>query len=111
MTQPATSVDTIITQNCNRIFNRNWGAGQPTVFHHNWPLSNDNWDSQMLLFLAQGYRVIAHDRRGHGERHRWSTVTCRTACPRGIRIPSTRNCPPSFAADPLVPAARFPLHT
>jgi non-heme chloroperoxidase len=48
------------------IFYKDWGAGQPIVFHHGWPLSSDDWDSQMLFFLAQGYRVIAHDRRGHG---------------------------------------------
>jgi non-heme chloroperoxidase len=66
MTQPATSADTIITQDGTRIFYKDWGTGQPIVFHHGWPLSADDWDSQMLFFLAQGYRVIAHDRRGHG---------------------------------------------
>jgi non-heme chloroperoxidase len=49
-----------------QIFYKDWGAGQPVVFHHGWPLSGDDWDNQMLFFLAQGYRVIAHDRRGHG---------------------------------------------
>src|SRR5262249_41396460 len=39
---------------------------QPIVFHHGWPLSSDDWDSQMLFFLSKGYRVVAHDRRGHG---------------------------------------------
>ncbi|MBO1908487.1 alpha/beta hydrolase [Microvirga sp. 3-52] len=48
------------------IFYKDWGSGQPIVFHHGWPLSADDWDSQMLFFLHQGYRVIAHDRRGHG---------------------------------------------
>jgi len=48
------------------IFYKDWGAGQPIVFSHGWPLSADDWDAQMLFFLAQGYRVIAHDRRGHG---------------------------------------------
>jgi non-heme chloroperoxidase len=50
------------------IFYKDWGPkdGQPLVFHHGWPLSSDDWDAQMLFFLAQGYRVIAHDRRGHG---------------------------------------------
>src|ERR1700750_1729335 len=42
------------------------GAGQPIVFHHGWPLSGDDWDNQMMFFLGHGYRVIAHDRRGHG---------------------------------------------
>jgi non-heme chloroperoxidase len=49
-----------------QIFYKDWGAGQPIVFHHGWPLSGDDWDNQMLFFLAQGYRVVAHDRRGHG---------------------------------------------
>lgn len=49
-----------------QIFYKDWGAGQPIVFHHGWPLSADDWDAQMLFFLGQGYRVIAHDRRGHG---------------------------------------------
>ncbi len=50
------------------IFYKEWGPknAQPIVFHHGWPLSSDDWDSQMLFFLQQGYRVIAHDRRGHG---------------------------------------------
>ncbi|CAD5109991.1 alpha/beta fold hydrolase [Zestomonas carbonaria] len=49
-----------------RLFYKDWGTGQPIVFHHGWPLSSDDWDAQMLFFLGQGYRVIAHDRRGHG---------------------------------------------
>ncbi len=49
-----------------QIFYKDWGSGQPIVFHHGWPLSADDWDAQMLYFLGQGYRVIAHDRRGHG---------------------------------------------
>lgn len=49
-----------------RIYYKDWGSGQPVVFHHGWPLSADDWDNQMLFFLSQGYRVIAHDRRGHG---------------------------------------------
>jgi non-heme chloroperoxidase len=48
------------------IFYKDWGKGQPIVFHHGWPLSADDWDAQMLFFLEKGYRVIAHDRRGHG---------------------------------------------
>lgn len=48
------------------IYYKDWGTGQPIVFHHGWPLSADDWDGQMLYFLAKGYRVIAHDRRGHG---------------------------------------------
>jgi len=48
------------------IYYKDWGFGQPIVFYHGWPLSADDWDTQMLFFLAHGYRVIAHDRRGHG---------------------------------------------
>lgn len=48
------------------IFYKDWGSGQPIVFHHGWPLSSDDWDTQMLFFLQRGYRVIAMDRRGHG---------------------------------------------
>ena len=49
-----------------RIFYKDWGHGTPIVFSHGWPLSADDWDAQLMFFLAQGYRVIAHDRRGHG---------------------------------------------
>ena len=48
------------------IYYKDWGKGQPIVFSHGWPLSADDWDTQMLFFLNRGYRVIAHDRRGHG---------------------------------------------
>lgn len=48
------------------IFYKDWGVGQPIVFHHGWPLSSDDWDAQMLFFVSQGFRVVAHDRRGHG---------------------------------------------
>jgi non-heme chloroperoxidase len=48
------------------IYYKDWGSGQPIVFSHGWPLSADDWDAQMLFFLGKGYRVIAHDRRGHG---------------------------------------------
>ncbi|MFJ3703180.1 MULTISPECIES: alpha/beta fold hydrolase [unclassified Streptomyces] len=59
---------TVATVDGTEIFYKDWGPrdAQPIVFHHGWPLSADDWDSQMLFFLAQGYRVIAHDRRGHG---------------------------------------------
>jgi non-heme chloroperoxidase len=56
----------ITVKDGTEIFYKDWGRGQPIVFHHGWPLSADDWDSQMLFFLAKGYRVIAHDRRGHG---------------------------------------------
>jgi len=57
---------TVTTTDGTEIFYKDWGSGQPIVFSHGWPLSADDWDSQMLFFLKQGYRVIAHDRRGHG---------------------------------------------
>ncbi|WP_332369437.1 alpha/beta hydrolase [Spirosoma telluris] len=48
------------------IYYKDWGTGQPIVFHHGWPLSGDDWDTQLMFFVSQGFRVIAHDRRGHG---------------------------------------------
>lgn len=48
------------------IFYKDWGHGPPLVFHHGWPLSSDDWDAQLMFFAAKGFRVIAHDRRGHG---------------------------------------------
>ena len=57
---------TITTSDGTEIFYKDWGSGQPIVFSHGWPLSADDWDAQMLFFLHHGYRVIAHDRRGHG---------------------------------------------
>lgn len=56
----------ITTKDGTEIFYKDWGSGQPLFFHHGWPLSADDWDNQMLFFLHKGYRVIAHDRRGHG---------------------------------------------
>ncbi len=59
---------TIKTKDGTEIFYKDWGSrdAQPVVFHHGWPLSADDWDNQMMFFLDKGYRVIAHDRRGHG---------------------------------------------
>jgi non-heme chloroperoxidase len=57
---------TITTKDGVEIFYKDWGKGQPIVFSHGWPLSADDWDTQMLFFLGHGFRVIAHDRRGHG---------------------------------------------
>src|SRR5258708_29578334 len=57
---------TITTKDGTQIYYKDWGTGQPMVFSHGWPLSADDWDTQMLFFLKHGYRVIAHDRRGHG---------------------------------------------
>ena len=57
---------TVKTKDGTEIFYKDWGTGEPIFFHHGWPLSADDWDAQMMFFLANGYRVIAHDRRGHG---------------------------------------------
>src|SRR5215467_5117610 len=60
------TMSTITTKDGAEIFYKDWGQGQPIVFHHGWPLSSDDWDTQMLFFVQQGYRVIGIDRRGHG---------------------------------------------
>src|SRR5580693_5102130 len=59
---------TITLKDGTQIYYKDWGpkSAQPIAFHHGWPLSSDDWDAQMLFFLANGYRVIAHNRRGHG---------------------------------------------
>ena len=59
-------MNTVTTRDGLQIFYKDWGNGRPIVFSHGWPLSADDWDAQMLFFLGKGYRVIAHDRRGHG---------------------------------------------
>jgi non-heme chloroperoxidase len=59
-------MSTITTKDDVTIFFKDWGSGQPIVFSHGWPLSSDDWDNQIMFFLNHGFRVIAHDRRGHG---------------------------------------------
>jgi non-heme chloroperoxidase len=61
-------MNTVTTKDGAEIFFKDWGPkeAQPIMFHHGWPLSSDDWDAQMLFFLSKGYRVVAHDRRGHG---------------------------------------------
>ena len=59
-------MNTIKTRDGIHIFYKDWGRGQPIVFSHGWPLSADDWDAQMMFFLNHGFRVVAHDRRGHG---------------------------------------------
>jgi non-heme chloroperoxidase len=59
-------MNTITVKDGTQIYYKDWGKGQPIVFSHGWPLSADDWDTQMMFFLNHGYRVIAHDRRGHG---------------------------------------------
>jgi non-heme chloroperoxidase len=67
-TQGSDPTTSVTTKDGVQIFYKDWGAksAQPIVFHHGWPLSSDDWDAQMLFFVGKGYRVIAHDRRGHG---------------------------------------------
>ena len=88
------STNTITTKDGVQIYYKDWGSGQPIVFHHGWPLSSDDWDAQMMYFLSQGYRVIAHDRRGHGR----STQT------------ATGNEMDTYAADVAQLAAHLDLH-
>ncbi|MDB5432024.1 MAG: chloroperoxidase [Caulobacter sp.] len=83
----------IATKDGTHIFYKDWGKGQPVVFHHGWPLSADDWDAQMMFFLSKGYRVIAHDRRGHGR----STQT------------DTGNDMDTYAADVIALAAHLDL--
>src|SRR6201996_5279629 len=59
-------MSTIKVKDGTEIYYKDWGTGQPLFFHHGWPLSADDWDAQMMFFLQHGFRVIAHDRRGHG---------------------------------------------
>ncbi|MBO4225789.1 alpha/beta fold hydrolase [Bradyrhizobium neotropicale] len=67
-TQGGDPTTSVTTKDGVQIFYKDWGSksAQPIVFHHGWPLSSDDWDAQMLFFVGKGYRVIAHDRRGHG---------------------------------------------
>ena len=68
LVQGSETMTFVATKDGTQIFYKDWGPkdAQPIVFHHGWPLSSDDWDAQMLFFLAQGFRVVAHDRRGHG---------------------------------------------
>ena len=59
-------MNTVKTKDGIHIFYKDWGNGQPIVFSHGWPLSSHDWDAQMMFFLADGYHVVAHDRRGRG---------------------------------------------
>ncbi len=66
-------MSTLKVKDGTEIFYKDWGTGQPIVFHHGWPLCADDWDGQMMFFLQQGFRVIAHDRRGHGRSSQTAT--------------------------------------
>ena len=74
-------MSTVTTTDGTEIFYKDWGRGSPIVFSHGWPLSADDWDTQMLFFLNHGYRVIAHDRRGHGRSSQPAMVTTWTTTP------------------------------
>jgi non-heme chloroperoxidase len=64
---------TITTKDGVEIYYKDWGSGQPIVFSHGWPLSSDDWDAQLMFFLQHGFRVVAHDRRGHGRSEQVAT--------------------------------------
>src|SRR5690606_36975706 len=65
-TEGTRTMGTITTTDGTQIFFKDWGSGQPVVFSHGWPLSADAWEAQMMLVASNGYRAVAHDRRGHG---------------------------------------------
>jgi non-heme chloroperoxidase len=86
-------MSTITTNDGTRIFYKDWGSkdAQPVVFSHGWPLSADAWDGQMLFMLQQGYRVVAHDRRGHGRSISRRPATTWTPMPTIWPLLSTRS--------------------
>jgi non-heme chloroperoxidase len=71
----------ITTKDGTKIAYKDWGKGQPILFSHGWPLASDAWDAQMLFFGQNGFRVIAHDRRGHGRSVSRGTATPWTSMP------------------------------
>ena len=108
---------TITTKDGTQIYYKDWGTGQPVVFSHGWPLSADDWDAQMLFFGQRGYRVIAHDRRGHGRSTQtWNgndmdtyaddlaTLTQRSIC----MMRSMSVTPPGVAKSPVTLGAMAP---
>ncbi len=103
----------VTTKDGVELFYKDWGPqdAQPIVFHHGWPLSSDDWDAQMLFFVQHGYRVVAHDRRGHGRssqvlrRPRHGPLRCRCFAvveALNLRTPSISAIPPAVAKSPAV---------
>jgi pimeloyl-ACP methyl ester carboxylesterase len=94
---------TITTTDGTEIFYKDWGSGQPIVFSHGWPLSADDWDTQMLFFLQHGYRVIAHDRRGHGRSTQTSDGSRQFCRSGGSRNPDrpVLSCPVRLSSAPV----------
>ena len=74
-------MSTIITKDGTEIYYKDWGGGPVVTFSHGWPLSADAWDGQMLFLAQNGFRVVGHDRRGHGRSSQTSTETTWTAMP------------------------------
>ena len=98
----------ITTTDGTEIFYKDWGSGQAIVFSHGWPLSSDDWDNQMLFFLSQGYRVVAHDRRGHGRSTQTPTDTTRTTTPTTWqRWSNTSTCTTRYTSGTPPAAARW----
>src|SRR5438874_9692260 len=96
-------MEMISTKDGTQIYYKDWGTGQPIVFSHGWPLSADDWDAQMLFFGQHGYRIIAHDRRGHGR----STQTWdgnENAAPEGVSRFSARDVHNPCGPDQCRPA-------
>src|ERR1700731_2895935 len=108
---------TITTKDGTQIYYKDWGKGQPVVFSHGWPLSADDWDGQMLFFGQHGYRVIAHDRRGHGrssqtwDGNEWTpirTIWRRCSKRSTSETSSWLGIPPEVARSPAIWAATAP---
>ena len=104
---------TVTTKDGVEIFYKDWGPkdAQPIVFHHGWPLSADDWDAQMLFFLGKGYRVVAHDRRGHGrssqvsdghDMDHYAADASAVVEHLDLRTPSTSAIPPAAARSPAM---------
>ena len=100
----------VTTPDGTEIFYKDWGDGQPIVFHHGWPLSADDWDAQMMFFLQHGYRVVAHDRRGHGRStpDRRPGTTWTPTRPTPPRSPTTSTCTTRCTSATRPAAARSP---